>query len=286
MILYADSNVPTLLDLSYRKHIIAKPGRHGTSKRQRGANGADLRIPVPVGTLVYETDTGDLMADLARPRDHLVVVQGGRGGAGNIHRRDITMGEPGEERKVRLELKLVADIGIIGLPNAGKSTLLRAVSAAQPRVAAFPFTTTTPMLGAMALPSRDPDAPVPCVAVDVPGLIEGASQGRGLGLEFLRHIERTRVLLHVVDMAGSEGRDPLEDFRVLNRELAQYNQAVAAKSQLVIANKMDLAGAKKQLLRFKREIKVPVVGISAKEGSGISQLLKATAKLLANDRAS
>ncbi len=280
VILRADSNVPTLLDLAYRKHLQAGPGRHGTSKRSRGANGRDAVVPVPPGTLVFDAELHELLTDLARPGDELIVAQGGRGGVGNAHRRERTMGDLGEERRIRLELKLVADVGIVGLPNAGKSTLLGAISAARPRVAAFPFTTTVPTLGAVTLPARGKGETVACVAVDVPGLIEGASRGRGLGLEFLRHIERTRVLLHLVDIAGTEGRDPVEDFRVLNAELAQYHQAVAAKPQLVVANKLDAPGAKKALLRFRRLVKQPVVAIAAKTGDGIPALLKATAKLL------
>lgn len=281
VILRADSNVPTLLDLAYRKHLTAGSGHHGTSKRQRGANGSDAVVPVPPGTLVFDAEMSELLTDLARSGDELIVAEGGRGGVGNAHRRERTMGVPGEERRVRLELKLIADVGIVGLPNAGKSTLLGAISAAHPRVAAFPFTTTVPTLGAVVLRrSSGRTEEVRCVAVDVPGLIEGASRGRGLGLEFLRHIERTRVLLHVVDIAGIEGRDPVEDFRVLNAELAQYDRRVAAKPQLVVANKMDAPGAKKALARFRRLVKSPVAAIAAKTGDGIPALLKAAAKLL------
>ncbi len=295
ILLYVDPNVPTLLDLAYRKHLMAGHGGHGSSKRQRGATGEECRAPVPPGTLVYDEGTGELLRDLAQPGEEVVVARGGRGGLGNSHQREITKGEPGEECRVRLELKLVADVGIIGLPNAGKSTLLGAISAARPRVAAFPFTTLTPALGMVTLPApgarlsagtalgpargRATEG-VRCVAVDVPGLIEGASHGRGLGLDFLRHIERTRVLLHVLDMAGSEGRDPLEDFRVLNQELAQYNTDVAAKPQLIVANKMDLPGAKAQLARFKRAVKRPIVAVAAKTPEGIPQLLKAVGTLL------
>lgn len=287
ILLYVDPNVPTLLDLAYRKHLMAGHGGHGSSKRQRGATGEECRAPVPPGTLIYDAETDELLRDLAQPGEEVVVARGGCGGLGNSHQREITKGEPGEERRVRLELKLVADVGIIGLPNAGKSTLLGAISAARPRVAAFPFTTLTPALGMVTLPVRGQAAEgVRCVAVDVPGLIEGASQGRGLGLDFLRHIERTRVLLHVVDMAGSEGRDPLEDFRVLNQELAQYNTDVAAKPQLIVANKMDLPGAKGQLARFKRAVKRPIVAVAAKTPEGIPQLLKAVGTLLRKPGAS
>ncbi|MBI4313478.1 MAG: Obg family GTPase CgtA, partial [Candidatus Omnitrophica bacterium] len=222
VVLYVDQNIHTLLDISYRKHVQAESGKHGTSKRRRGANGKDFCVPVPPGTLIYDAQTGDLFRDLVEPGEEIIVAQGGRGGFGNAHRRESTPPEPGEERAIRMELKTVADLGIIGLPNAGKSTLLRAISAARPKVANYPFTTLTPNLGAVGLPVEGKDDPVPCVAVDVPGLIEGASSGKGLGLEFLRHIERTRALLHVVDMAGSEGRDPVKDFTVLNQELAQY----------------------------------------------------------------
>lgn len=290
VLLRADPNVPTLLDLAYRKHLQARPGRHGSSKRQRGADGEDLVIPVPPGTLVCEAETGDLLQDLTHAGETVIVAHGGQGGVGNAHRREVTFGEPGEARRIRLELKLVADLGIVGLPNAGKSTLLRAISAARPRVAAFPFTTTTPMLGVVEVAPRArrrstksagrPAGPVRCVAVDVPGLIEGAARGRGLGLEFLRHIERTRALLHVVDAAGSEGRDPVEDLRVLNEELAQYGHGVADKPQLIVANKADLPGAAKGLARLRRAVWQPIVVISAKTGEGIPAMLTAAAALL------
>lgn len=285
VILRTDSNVPTLLDIAYRKHLSAQPGKHGSSKRQRGADGHDIVVPVPLGTLVFDADTGENLADLAGAGEELIIARGGAGGVGNAHRRERTMGAPGEERKIRLELKLVADVGIVGLPNAGKSTLLGAISAARPRVAAFPFTTVVPTLGAVTLPAktkgpRRQEEQVRCVAVDVPGLIEGASSGRGLGLEFLRHIERTRILWHVVDIASLEGRNPADDFRILNAELAQYNPAVAAKPQLLVANKMDVPGAKKALVQFKRSVKQPVIAITAQTGEGVPALLKATAKLL------
>ena len=300
IMLRADANVPTLLDLAYRKHVRAQAGKHASSKRQRGADGIDLVVPVPPGTLVYDDATDELLRDLEAPGEMMVVARGGQGGVGNAHRREITLGELGEERRIRLELKLVADVGIVGLPNAGKSSLLRAISAARPRVAAFPFTTLIPALGAVRLSEDAPppdvgplgrpsDAAVggrsgggatPFVAVDVPGLIEGASRGRGLGLGFLRHIERTRLLWHLVDMAGVEGRDPVDDFRVLNQELAQYNQDVADKPQILVANKMDLPGARQALTRFKRAIKQPVMPVSAKTGDGVAELLKATEKLL------
>ena len=281
ILLIADRNVPTLLDLAYRKHLTAPAGRHGSSKRQRGANGEDVVIPVPVGTVVYDEASRRLLRDLAAPGDQVVVARGGQGGVGNAHAREITKGEPGEERRIRLELKLVADVGIVGLPNAGKSTLLGAISAAKPRVAAYPFTTTTPTLGAVSLPSRHRTAdPIPCVVVDLPGLIEGASRGRGLGLEFLRHLERTRVVLHLVDIAGSEGRDPVEDFRILNAELAQYNHGIGTKPQLIVATKIDLPGSAEALRRFRRLVKRPVVPISAKRGQGVPALLSAITQLL------
>lgn len=290
VVLRADLNVPTLLDLAYRKHVKAQPGGHGSSKRQRGASGALCIVPVPVGTLVYDADTGESLGDLVRPGEEVRVARGGRGGVGNFRLRcqapisekvPGTKGEPGQERRVRLELKLVADVGIVGLPSVGKSTLLSAISAARPRVAPFPFTTTTPTLGVVRLPARAPRADeARCVVVDVPGLIEGAAQGRGLGLEFLRHIERTRLLLHLIDMAAGSGRDPIEDFRVLNAELAQYNHGVAEKPQLIVANKMDVPEAQSQWTRFRQAVKRPVVAISAKTGQGIQELLKAVAQTL------
>ena len=233
-------------------------------------------IRVPLGTLVRDADSHDLLREILHPGDQVVAARGGRGGIGNAHSREGPLeGSPGESRRLTLELKLLADVGIVGMPNAGKSTLLTQISRARPKVAAFPFTTTSPILGLVTLPDEGR-----LVAVDVPGLIEGAHRGRGLGLDFLRHIERTRLLVHLVDMAGVDGRDPLEDYRTLNKELAAYHPLVAAKPQILVANKMDCPGAKENLARFRKKVRREILLISAKEGKGVSELLKAMAKTL------
>ncbi|MBI3332556.1 MAG: GTPase ObgE [Candidatus Omnitrophica bacterium] len=273
----------TLLDFQTRRHFRAGNGGHGSSKKKHGARGADCLIEVPLGTILSDAATGDLIRELLRPGDEVIVARGGAGGVGNAawaksrgssHAmgRPISPlsleGAPGEKRRLRLELKLLADVGIVGMPNAGKSTLIGRISAAHPKVAPFPFTTTNPVLGAVTLPGGRS-----IVAVDVPGLIEGAHRGKGLGLAFLRHIERTRVLVHLTDMAGVDGRDPVEDFRALNAELKAYHPAVAAKPQIVVANKMDEPTAKGNLARFRKSVKAAVLPVSAKTGEGVSKLL-------------
>ncbi|PIQ82184.1 MAG: GTPase ObgE [Candidatus Omnitrophica bacterium CG11_big_fil_rev_8_21_14_0_20_64_10] len=274
----------TLLDFQTRRHFRAQPGGNGSSNKKHGVNGADCLIEVPLGTILRDAETGDLIRELVRPGDEVVVAEGGAGGLGNasLKRREgyqkvreagelqaRPAGRPGEHRILALELKLLADVGIVGMPNAGKSTLLSRISAAHPRTAPYPFTTKHPVLG-MAVGPDD----FRFLAVDVPGLIEGASQGRGLGLDFLRHIERTRLLVHLVDMAGQSGSDPVQDYRQLNRELAAYREAVAAKPQIVAANKMDEPASAENLKRFMKEAGVEPIPVSAKTGDGLEQLIR------------
>lgn len=289
VILFADPQQTTLLDFQTQRHFRGGPGGHASSKGQHGAQGKEVRLGVPLGTLVWDDETGDLIRELLRPGDEVLVARGGAGGVGNSKKEkqrfpkgrapfvrfDTTRmeGHPGEERRLRFELKLLADVGIVGLPNAGKSTLIGRISKARPKVAAFPFTTVHPVLGAVRLPSGES-----IVAADMPGLIEGASKGRGLGLDFLRHIERTRLLVHLIDMAGVDGRDPIEDYRVLREELQAYRPEMADKPVRVVANKMDLAGAKKNLTRFRKETKLRPLRISAQTGEGIPELLEQVMK--------
>lgn len=237
--LEVDSNLNTLLHFKSRIHWKAPRGQHGRGKNQTGAQGEDLIIPVPPGTVVYDAEAGALLGDLTQPGQRLLVARGGRGGRGNVSfatptnqaPRIAEKGEPGEERWLRLELKLIADVGIVGKPNAGKSTLLSVVSAARPKIADYPFTTLEPHLGVVQMDHRT------FVMADIPGLIEGAHAGAGLGHQFLRHVERTRLLVHLVDGTSD---DPLRDFEQINRELALFSKKLAAKPQLVVLNKMDV----------------------------------------------
>ena len=283
--LRVDPGQTTLRDFRFRHHFRATPGGRGEGSRRHGAAGRDLVLDVPPGTAIFDDETGALLADLVATGQSAVVARGGRGGLGNKHfatsthqaPRHAQKGEPGEERWLRLELRLIADIGLVGLPNAGKSTLLAALTAATPRIADYPFTTLEPNLGVMDLGDEDPRRPT---IADVPGLIEGASEGAGLGHAFLRHIERTRVLVHLVD--GS-GRDPEWDHEVIRTELAAHDSALLEKPLLVAFNKLDLPRAADAWPAFRaarRRDGLPVVGIAAAEGHGIDELRSALAGLL------
>jgi GTP-binding protein len=242
VIFVADDNVNTLLDFRGNPIWRAKPGEHGRGKQQSGLAGADLVIKVPPGTVIIDTDTDEILADLG-PGDRAVIAKGGRGGWGNEHFKSSTNqapkaadpGEPGEQRKVKLELKLIADVGLVGLPNAGKSTLLSALTSARPKIADYPFTTLVPQLGIAEL-----DAKRRLVIADIPGLIEGASEGAGLGHEFLRHIERTRILVHLLDAAPIDGSNPADNYRMIRAELGNYSSLLAEKDEVIVLNKLDL----------------------------------------------
>lgn len=286
VIFLVDEGLRTLMDFRYQKHFKADRGEHGQRKNMHGKNAEDLVVKVPPGTMVRDEATGNLLADLTEHGQSAVIAKGGRGGRGNA--RFVTSvnrvpgfaenGEPGEEHWVILELKLLADVGLVGFPNAGKSTLLSRVSKATPKIAAYPFTTIAPNLGVVTVPDGRS-----FVLADIPGLIEGAHEGAGLGHEFLRHIERTRVLIHLVDGAGSEGRDPLEDFQTINRELALHNPSLARKKQIVGFNKMDLPEARErwplaEKWFLKNEFQVlPLSGVT---GEGMDQLLYLAANAL------
>lgn len=287
IIFRADEGLSTLVDFRYHSHYKAERGQHGMGKNMHGRSGGDLVLRVPVGTIVRDAETGRKIVDLVKNGQEVVVARGGRGGRGNT--RFVTLsnkapkmaekGEPGEELWLTLELKLLADVGLVGFPNAGKSTLISRVSAARPKIADYPFTTLVPNLGVVRI-----DGDTSFVMADIPGLIEGAHTGAGLGHEFLRHVERTRVLVHVLDMAGTGGRDPVDDFTVINRELALYNSKLAARPMLVAANKMDLTGSDENLTRLCRELgdKFTVYPISAVTGEGLDPLLYKIAELLAS----
>ena len=284
VLIRANPQLTTLLDFQTRRHFRAGHGGHASSKKKRGAQGKNCLMEVPLGTLVWDAETEELIRELLSPRDEVVVARGGAAGVGNATKphsyqhqslsRSLE-GAAGEIRRLRLELKMVAEVGIVGFPNAGKSTLIGRISGAKPKVASYPFTTINPVLGAVRLASGGN-----IVAVDVPGLIEGAHLGKGLGIYFLRHIERTKLLVHLVDMAGTDGRDPAEDYRALNNELAAYSAAVGEKPQILVGNKMDEPQAKKNVIQFRKKIKRKILPVSAQTGEGVSNLLRALDQLL------
>jgi GTPase len=286
--LVVDVGQTMLVDFRYKHHFRAQHGGPGQRSRRHGKAGGDLDLAVPPGTVVFDGKNGDFMADLVFPGQRVMVARGGRGGLGNTHFATSThqapkhaqKGEPGEERRLRLELRLIADVGLVGLPNAGKSTLLTAMTAATPKIADYPFTTLEPNLGVLDLAVDDPaDERRPTMA-DLPGLIEGASAGAGLGHAFLRHVERTRVLLHVVDMATG---DPERDYQVIREELEARDPALLEKTTLVVANKMDLEPDAAQLSAFvaaRAHDGLEVMPISAAERVGLTELRAALARLL------
>jgi len=274
IIIRADRNLLTLLDFQYHRHFFGANGAHGSGNHKKGKGAEDVIIRVPLGTLVQDFATGSILRDLDNDGDQVLVARGGDGGIGNWHRKEATAGKPGEEKTIVLDLKLLADVGVVGFPNAGKSTLISAVSNAHPKIAAYPFTTTGPILGVASGTHRK------FVIADIPGLIPGASEGRGLGVKFLKHIERTRVLIHLVDMAGFDGRDPLDDYKNINLELKNYGKTVSKKPQVICANKMDLPGAVNNLKRFKRMVRKPVYPISALKKENLEELVDAVAKKL------
>jgi GTP-binding protein len=286
--LTVDPGQTSLRDYRQRHQFRAESGGRGGPQKRHGKAGRDLELVVPPGTAVYDASSGDLVADLVATGQRVLIARGGRGGLGNVHfatathraPRHAQKGEPGAERELRLELRLIADVGLVGLPNAGKSTLLAASTAARPRIADYPFTTLEPGLGVLDLSLTDPsDERRPTIA-DLPGLIEGASSGAGLGHAFLRHVERTRVLLHVVDLAG---RDPEQDFQTLREELRLHDPALLDKAQLVVANKIDLPAARERLDAFRTARQregLPVVAVSALDGEAIPDLIAAVGGLL------
>ncbi len=281
--LVVDPGLGTLLDLSYPQRLRAGRGEHGRGKEQHGARGDDLVLRVPPGTIVYDADSEELLADLRAPGERAVVACGGRGGRGNAHfatpteraPRHAEPGTPGVRRDLLLELRVLADAGLVGFPNVGKSTLIRAVSAARPRVADYPFTTLVPHLGVVRI-----DEERSFVLADVPGLIEGAHAGHGLGTRFLRHLARTAVLVHLVDVSELGGRAPLADFDAINRELALSSPALAAKPQVVVAGKLDLAETRERLPAARRafaERGVELHAVSGATGEGTRELMRLVA---------
>jgi GTP-binding protein len=286
IILIADRNMNTLLDFRYKRKFKAEVGGKGEDNNKYGRKAEDVFVKVPIGTLVFDDDSGDLIADMVEEGQTVVAARGGRGGRGNARfpnsvNRAPTFaehGEPGEERKLRLELKLLADVGLVGYPSVGKSSIIATVSAARPDIAAYHFTTLTPVLGIVKI-----DDSTNFVMADIPGLIEGAHEGKGLGYEFLRHIERTRLIIHVLDVSGMEGRDPMEDYRKINAELSAYSEFLAGRPQIVAANKMDLPDARENFPAIEAALKAEgreVFPVSAATGEGLKALIQRAAELL------
>ena len=287
--LRAKPNLTSLLPFQFTTRFKAENGGPGRSQQRHGKNGKDLFVDVPVGTVVWDDESGEILADLTEEDERTAIVRGGRGGLGNVHFKTPTrqaprlaeLGEPGEERWLRLELRMIADVGLVGLPNAGKSTLLAASSAARPKIADYPFTTLEPILGVVQVGGADGQI---FVMADIPGLIGGAAQGVGLGLEFLRHVRRTKVLVHVLDTSGGlEGRDPLQDFETVNAELHAYEEDLLAKPMLVALNKVDVSEAQQKLESLTAELQnrgYAVFPISAVTGEGVQELLQAVAGVL------
>lgn len=283
IIFKVDEGLHTLLDLRYQKTIKGEKGENGRGKNQHGRGRDALVVKVPLGTVVTDLDTGLILADLSHKNQEEVIAHGGRGGRGNTAFKTQTNtapdysenGEEGEKKNLKVEVKMLADVGLVGLPSVGKSTIISCISASRPKIAAYHFTTLNPNLGVTK--SQDGRS---FVVADLPGLIEGASLGEGLGDKFLKHIERTRVIAHVVDMAGSEGRDPYEDFLLINKELEDYNKKLIDKPMIVIANKMDLDGADKNLEEFKKKVNLEIFEVSAATNKGLQRVVDHLADVL------
>jgi GTP-binding protein len=290
VVFIASEHHNTLLHFRYNPEHKAERGRHGEGSNRTGRDGRHAEVPVPVGTIVYDAETGELLHDFTTPGERFAVAKGGRGGKGNARFATSTHqaptehepGRPGNERRLRLELKLLADVGLVGFPNAGKSTLISRISAAHPKIADYPFTTLEPNLGVVTFDDRT------FVVADIPGLIEGAHEGHGLGTQFLRHIERTRLLLHLVDVSEMSGRDPVHDYDVIMRELASFNQDLASKPMVLVATKMDVAQDPERIAALEQkatEVGLPLQKISAVTGDGIDQLIAAMAERVFNQPA-
>ena len=275
VIFVGDEGMSTLLDLRYNKVVKGNPGEKGKNKGMYGANADNTYIRVPVGTTIFDDDSGKVIGDITENKQEVIVCKGGRGGRGNMAFANGVIkcpdfcekGEPGEHRFIRCELRVLADCGLVGFPSVGKSTLISAVSSARPKIAAYHFTTLQPNLGMVRLDDgRD------FVMADLPGIIEGAHEGAGLGLQFLRHIERCKVIVHIIDMASVDGRDPYNDFVTINNELKEYKMNLANRPMIIVANKMDLPEAKENLKEFKKKVDLPIIEISAYTKENLNEL--------------
>ena len=284
IIFKVDEGLNTLVDLRYNRIIRGKKGTNGEGKAKNGKNAEDLIIKVPIGTVITDVETNLIIADLTKKDDEAIIAYGGRGGRGNIAFATRTNpapsfaenGEPGEYKKVKVELKLLADVGLVGLPSVGKSTIISKISASKPKIAAYHFTTLTPNLGVVRVSDSKS-----FVVADLPGLIKGASLGEGLGDKFLKHIERTRIIAHVIDMSGFEGRNPYEDYLLINKELEDFNKSLLLKPQIIIANKMDIPTSTENLKEFRKKVKnVEIFEVSAMNNQGMKEVLIKLSKML------
>ncbi len=286
IIFKADEGLRTLIDLRYQKHIKANVGANGQGKNKNGKSADDTIVKVPLGTTIKDYETGVVIADLTKNNQEVVVAFGGRGGYGNVTlaTKDnpcpsfCERGEPGEERKVIVELRMLADVGLVGLPSVGKSTILSMITNANPKIASYHFTTLSPNLGVVSTDDYS------YTVADLPGLIEGASEGAGLGHKFLRHIERTKIIAHVIDMSGSEGRDPYQDYLSIRKELENFSEKLLKKPEIIIANKMDIDGSKDNLIKFKEHVKEPIYEISAINNKGLDTVINELLNLVKNTK--
>jgi len=289
VVFVAASRRRTLYQFRYKNILKAKNGAGGQGKKKAGKNGEELRIEIPIGTLVFNAETGHLIKDFVKPGEAFVIAKGGRGGRGNTRfkssknrsPRFAQPGEPGETLNLKIELKLLADVGIIGLPNAGKSTLISVISSARPKIAGYPFTTLTPNLGVVQTGLKEPFRGEPFVVADIPGLISGAHKGAGLGIRFLKHIERTRILIHLIDISSIDTNHPLDVYNTINMELARYSENLAKKTQIVVLNKLDIPNAKEAANVFQSAAKGKKIElISAITGEGVDHLILRVLEIL------
>ncbi|MBQ6494922.1 MAG: GTPase ObgE [Bacilli bacterium] len=287
IIFKADEGLRTLIDLRYQKHIKANPGKNGEGKNKNGSNAENTIIKVPLGTTVKDNETGVVIADLIKNNDEVIVAYGGRGGRGNVSLATRSNpcpsycenGEPGENRKIKVELRMLADVGLVGLPSVGKSTILSMITNANPKIASYHFTTLSPNLGVVTTKDN-----YSYTVADLPGLIEGASDGLGLGHKFLKHIERTKIIAHIIDMSGIEGRNPYEDYLTIRDELKKFSPKLTEKEEIIVANKMDIPSSIDNLKLFKEKVKKPIYEISAINNKGLDNLINAMEELVKNTK--
>ena len=287
IIFKADEGLRTLIDLRYQKHIKANCGKNGEGKNKNGSSAENTIIKVPLGTTVKDNETGTVIADLIKNNEEVIVAYGGRGGRGNVSlatRQNpcpsyCEYGEPGENRKIKVELRMLADVGLVGLPSVGKSTILSMITNANPKIASYHFTTLSPNLGVVTTKDK-----YSYTVADLPGLIEGASEGAGLGHKFLKHIERTKIIAHIIDMSGIEGRDPYEDYLTIRKELEKFSSKLIDKKEIIVANKMDIPSSKENLKKFKEKTNLPIYEISAINNQGLDNLINVLKDLVKNTK--